>query len=232
MTPAVLQTHSQVGPGLAPEAVEQQALEAFDGLHPGEHVTLMLAWPPGGLLARFQAERKGQFDWTPTREGPDLWQVEVSRREEERGVLRTVNQALSWDHDRLDDLEGRAFAARDRGDLTDAASIFSVFAFGLRRHIRFEEELLFPKFEAKAGFPSTMGPTAVMRAEHREILEWLEQLENAIGDGASQVDPLRHGLHAVLGDHNVKEENIVYPGTDDALTAIERDALVARIQAM
>ena len=41
----------------------------------------------------------------------------------------------------------------------------------------------------------------------------------------------RHTLHAVLGNHNLKEENIVYPLTDQALTADQRDALVARMQA-
>lgn len=38
--------------------------------------------------------------------------------------------------------------------------------------------------------------------------------------------------YLVLGNHNLKEENIVYPGTDSALTAAERDALVSRIQAV
>ena len=232
MTQTTLQAHSVVGPDLAPDALARQAFEAFDVLRPGGHVTLLLDRAPGGVLARFQAERKGQFDWTPTREGPETWQVEVSRREGERGILRTVNEALSWDHDRLDGLEARAFAARDRGDLAHAASLFSTFALGLRRHIRFEEELLFPEFEAKAGFSSAAGPTAVMRAEHREILEWLEKIEKAIGDCDAPVEPFRLGLHAVLGDHNLKEENVVYPGTDRVLTPIERDALVSRIQAM
>ena len=229
---AAVQTLLQVGPGLSPEALERQAFEVFDGLRPGELVTLFLDWAPFALLARFQAERKGLFDWTPTRKGPDTWEVEVSRREGEPGALRTVNEALSWDHDRLDGLEARAFAARDHGDLVHAATLFSVFAFGLRRHIRFEEKVLFPEFETKAGFSSTMGPTEVMRVEHREILEILERIERAIGQGDSSVASLRQDLHAVLGDHNLKEENIVYPGTDRALTALERDALVARIQAM
>jgi hypothetical protein len=35
----------------------------------------------------------------------------------------------------------------------------------------------------------------------------------------------------VLGGHNMKEEPILYPGTDRLLTEDERDALVPRIQA-
>ncbi|MBK5257623.1 MAG: hemerythrin domain-containing protein [Vicinamibacteria bacterium] len=232
MNQASLATIHQVGPDLPSPVLELRVLEAFDLRPPGEHVTLVTERAPGAVLVRFQAERKGEFEWTPTKEGPDIWWVEVSRREAERGALRTVTDALSWDHDRLDALESAAFEARARGDFAEAASLYAVFAFGLRRHIRFEEDLLFPAFENKAGFSSTMGPTAVMRDEHLEILQCLERIEAAIGDGASAVDSLRHGLHLVLGNHNLKEENIVYPGTDEAMTPIERDALVARIQAL
>lgn len=227
-----LPTPLAVGPGLSPDELERQALAAFDGSQPGEEVTVVAEATLRGLLARFQTERKGQFDWTPTREGPDTWQVEVSRRAADRGELRTVNQALSWDHDRLDALEASAFAARESSDPARAASLFSAFAFGLRRHIRFEEELLFPEFEAKAGIPATVGPTAVMRDEHLEILDWVGEIEAAIGDIARSTETLRAALHDVLGEHNLKEENIVYPGTDQVLTPLERDALVARIQAL
>jgi hypothetical protein len=34
----------------------------------------------------------------------------------------------------------------------------------------------------------------------------------------------------VLGDHNVKEEEILYPGTDEILGAEDADRLVSRIQ--
>ena len=232
MTQTILETIPQVGPGLAPDLLERRVLEAFDACRPGDHVILVSESAPRAILARFQAERKGEFEWTPTEEGPGAWRIDVFRRGGTRGSLRTVNDALSWDHDRLDELERRAFAARDRSDLAEARSLYALFAFGLRRHIRFEDELLFPEFEAKAGFSPRMGPTAVMRDEHREILQLLGRIEEGMGDGGSSVDSLRHGLHSVLGNHNLKEEHIVYPGTDQALTSAERDALVARIQAL
>lgn len=223
---------THLGSDLSPAEVAGHALEAFDALRPGECVTLEFNRAPKGLLARFQQDRKGQFDWTPTFEGPGTWRIEVSRREAAKGSARTVNEALSWDHDRLDDLESRAFKARERGDFAEAKALYTVFAFGLRRHIRFEEELLFPAFEARAGFPAEAGPTAVMRDEHREILADLDRIEQAIGDGAASLESLRHGLHLVLGNHNLKEEHIVYPMTDQALGEAEGDALVARIQAI
>lgn len=232
MNQATFAPVTHFGSDLSPAEIAGRALDAFDALRPGEVVTLEFNRAPKGLLARFQQERKGAFDWTPTLEGPGTWRIEVSRREAERGALRTVNQALSWDHDRLDDLESRAFKARESGDFAAAKTLYTVFAFGLRRHIRFEEDLLFPAFEANAGFPADQGPTAVMRDEHREILGFLDQIERGIGDGASPVESQRHGLHLVLGNHNLKEENIVYPMTDQGLGEAERDALVARIQAI
>lgn len=203
----------------------------FDRLRPGETLTL-LQNQPSDLLAQLQQGRKGQFEWSPVSEDSRTFKVELFRRAAEPGSLRAVNEALSWDHDRLDALEERAFAARAKGDLHEARAIYAVFAYGLRRHIRFEEEILFPEFELRAGFSPEGGPTAVMRDEHREILRCLDRIEAGISDPIANVDSPRHALHAVLGNHNLKEENIVYPLTDQALTAAERDALVARMQAI
>jgi uncharacterized protein (DUF2249 family)/hemerythrin-like domain-containing protein len=227
-----IKTLSWSGPTETPGTREMMALFAFDSLEPGDHIVLAFDAAPRGFLAHFQAERKGQFDWTPVRQGPETWAFEVSRRKAERGELRTVNEALSWDHDRLDALEGAAFEARAQGRFTEAAVIYAAFAYGLRRHIRFEEEILFPEFEEKTGHAATAGPTMVMRDEHREILDCLDRIQASIADPASGVDSVRHALHLVLGNHNLKEENIVYPMTDRALGVEGADALVARIQAL
>ena len=90
--------------------------------------------------------------------------------------------------------------------------------------------MLFPAFEAASGMPPSAGPTAVMRAEHEEILDLLEQIAARIGDAAESLDALRRNFHAVLGDHNLKEEHVLYPGTDELLGPEESDRLVRRIQ--
>jgi len=69
-----------------------------------------------------------------------------------------------------------------------------------------------------------------MRAEHRDIEALIEEIGQALaGEGAAL--PLRAELHRVLGEHNVKEERMLYPATDQVLQPEERDALVGRIQA-
>lgn len=209
-----------------------EALTAFDALEPTQSVVLAFDHDPREVLSRLQAERKGLYEWSPLEEGPKTWRIELLRRDAIPGALRRVYEALSWDHDRLDTLEAKAFEARAAGNLETAAETYAVFAHGLRRHIRFEEDLLFPEFEARAGFPADAGPTAVMRMEHQEILSLLGRIGDGIADPSAPVESARHALHQVLGGHNIKEENVVYPGVDRLMTETESDDLVKRIQSL
>lgn len=222
---------SWIGAGPITPSMEELALVSFDEIAPGEHLTVLADVALGPLLDRLQSARPGLFEWTPLPEDGGVFGVQIFRRAAESGPARGVNDALSWDHDRLDALEAAVFESRHERRFGDAAALFRLFAFGLRRHIRFEEEILFPEFELKAGFPSQMGPTAVMRLEHREILDTVAALEAAVGQDDPEAERLRRVLHAVLGPHNAKEEAVVYPLTDRALDDTARDALVARIQA-
>ena len=205
-------------------------LAVFDRLAPGEAMEVRARDGAADLLACLQAERRGAFEWSLLCAGPPSWTFEVARRAADADPGRGVNEALSWDHDRLDALETSAFQKRASGDFRGARETWSLFATGLRRHIRFEEEILFPAFEESSGMPSDAGPTAVMRAEHREIEGLIAEIEAGIGDPSSPVDQLRRSLHAVLGDHNVKEEGVLYPSTDQLLGSEEANLLIERIQ--
>lgn len=208
-----------------------RVLAAFDALEPGERFVLLTDHAPRRMLPRFQAERPGQFEWSPLEAGPEVWRTEILKRDARPGTPRAVTESLAWDHDRLDALEQEAFAARAAGDYGAAFAAYRAFAHGLRRHIGFEEGVLFPEFEARAGLPPEAGPTAVMRFEHREIESLLARIEAGIGDPSASVDAARVEMHRILGEHNFKEERVLYPGTDRLLTAAERDDLVKRIQA-
>jgi uncharacterized protein (DUF2249 family) len=215
---------------LPPAERQATVLATFDGLCATESFLLVSDHPQSPVLALLQRERPGLFEWSPLEEGPETWRTAVTRRPA-ADAERAVTEALSWDHDRLDDLERGAFARRAAGDLAGAAETFALFAHGLRRHIGFEEAILFKEFELRSGVAPHQGPTAVLRAEHREIEGLLVEIESCIATSGSAVEPLRERLHRVLGDHNDKEEMVLYPGTDRLLSAGERDALVGRIQA-
>jgi uncharacterized protein (DUF2249 family)/hemerythrin superfamily protein len=207
-----------------------QVLASFDALAPEEKLVLVSGDAGSDVLRRLQAQRRGLFEWSVLEPGPAIWRIEVARRAGPGGALRGVNEALSWDHDRLEALEAAAFEKRALGDLQLAYDLYAEFAAGLKRHIGFEEQLLFPAFEEKTGMPPTAGPTAVMRAEHREIEALLGKIEARIADAAAPVELLRRSFHAVLEDHSVKEEQILYPTTDHLLGEEEADRLVTKIQ--
>lgn len=87
----------------------------------------------------------------------------------------------------------------------------------LRRHIYLEEEFLFPAMR-KAGM--TM-PILVMLREHGELWRTMDAIDALLGDPAEPgriLDCCRE-LLAQLNQHNSKEEPVIYPLADAALTA-------------
>jgi iron-sulfur cluster repair protein YtfE (RIC family) len=124
---------------------------------------------------------------------------------------------LQADHRRLDALMGGCEAMFEAGDVNGARAAFSEFREGLTRHIKIEEGLLFPEFEAASGLSREGGPTGVMRYEHAEILRLLDiirELFDALQPVADEFERLRSSLVALLHEHNMKEERILYPMTD------------------
>jgi uncharacterized protein (DUF2249 family)/hemerythrin superfamily protein len=205
-------------------------LRTFDALAPGESFEVRSEHAPKHALAHLAKERPGLFEWSPLEEGPELWRTQVTRRTGSGGT-RGVAEALAWDHDRLDALESEAFAARAAGDLALATHRFHEFAHGLRRHIAFEEALLFPAFEGRTGGSAHEGPTAAMRAEHREIEQRLHDMECRFTRPEDPMTGARAAFHELMHDHNFKEEQVLYPATDRLLGEDERDELVGSIQA-
>jgi len=140
----------------------------------------------------------------------------------------SITRYLSWDHDRLDVLLGESTRHVENGDIAQARLLFLAFDEGVRRHIRMEEELLFPLFESRTGMRN--GPTVVMRAEHRLIEVELTRMRQGLeaGDAAAYATGLAN-LHCAMLPHNVKEEQVLYPTVDDMLDALERRDVVARL---
>jgi hypothetical protein len=101
----------------------------------------------------------------------------------------TVTGYLHWDHRRLDALLESSRSSLGDGAHADAAARFLEFATGLGRHIRMEEEVLFPAFEASTGMRGA-GPTTVMRGEHLEILGILGEMKACVTVTDPECGPL------------------------------------------
>jgi iron-sulfur cluster repair protein YtfE (RIC family) len=141
----------------------------------------------------------------------------------------SVTAYLGWEHGRLNEELRSVSSAVERGRFADAAAVYEELELGLLRHMRIEEELLFPVFEARSGMVN--GPTDVMRDEHRQVRTALGLMRRGLQrtDAGAYGDGLRF-FDSVLPDHNAKEEHILYPTLDRLLRPAERAALVARLQ--
>ena len=215
---------------LAGSSQVTELVEAFEKFQPGAAMVALTDHSPRELLAHLQANWKGLFEWSPLEAGPAVWRTRVTRRQAAPGARRRVHEALEWDHDRLDAILGLAFESRRTGDGPSARGLIAEFRLGLCRHIRFEEQELFPVFEARSGMPIHAGPTAVMRAEHREIEGLLEDLAGAMRLEGGAAEAVRDDLTRLLGWHNQKEEGVLYPLIDRCLGEDESDALIVRFQ--
>ncbi len=137
-----------------------------------------------------------------------------------------ITTFFSEDHDRLDGVFVRFQNCKD-SDPAAAATLLAAFTSGLLRHIDWEEQILFPLFEARTG--SSMGPTQVMRFEHGQIKSLLESIGQKLGpEQDTRTD--EQMLLRVLGEHNMKEEQILYPAIDNQLTAPEVVGVFDRIK--
>lgn len=141
----------------------------------------------------------------------------------------SINDHFSQDHDRLGELF-RQFQTLKSSDYGKAVKAFEEFKAGLERHIVWEEEILFPAFEKKSG--NSDGPTEVMRWEHRQIRSFLNAIAEKLAgeDGNTSMEEM--GLHAMLTQHNQKEENILYPMIDQLTGAEERTGMFAAMNAI
>jgi len=136
---------------------------------------------------------------------------------------RTISAFYEQDHDRLDELF-KAFQKMKRSDFAKAKEAFKAFKFGLQRHIVWEEDVLFPLWEEKTGM-SEGGPTFVMRAEHRQIVQQLEAIHGKVADQNPDSDQEEQALLDLLGSHNMKEERVLYPAIDQLTSAEERETV-------
>ena len=99
----------------------------------------------------------------------------------------------------------------------------------MEEHIRLEEEMMFPTFEANASMPR--GPTVVMRAEHAAIRQFLADVEAALS-AERPISRTTADLKAQLGAHNFKEERVLYPAFERTASAATRTALAAAVDAL
>jgi iron-sulfur cluster repair protein YtfE (RIC family) len=138
-----------------------------------------------------------------------------------------TTQPLFQHHKHCDDLFADAEEACGKGDWAAGAKAFVTFAGQLETHFLSEEEVLFPAFESATGMVS--GPTEVMRGEHRQMRGLLAQMKQALDERDGEgFGGTAETLLIMMQQHNMKEENILYPMCDNALGGSEVGATIAQ----
>jgi uncharacterized protein (DUF2249 family)/hemerythrin-like domain-containing protein len=216
---------------LPPELRHGLVFQTFDALAPGESLVIVNDHDPAPLLQQFRFVRPGLSAHEYLEQGPAAWQVRIARTGPARAEApsrpprgeeaSSVSEYLEADHRRLDAIlpDGERLVAA--GSYAVAAARFADFSAGLDRHIELEEQILFPTFESATGM--TAGPTEVMRSEHVAIRSFLRlATESLAQEDAGRLAEALGGLAETLSGHNMKEEHMLYPMTDQVLGSDER----------
>jgi iron-sulfur cluster repair protein YtfE (RIC family) len=144
--------------------------------------------------------------------------------------MSTIVDFLGSDHRACDDLFASAEAAVAQKNWDSARSLFERFQAAMAHHLAMEEEILFPAFEARTG--NSMGPTQVMRMEHEQMRSLLQDMASAVAaSNQSRYLGLSETLNMLMQQHNLKEENMLYPMSDQVLGG-EREAVIQAMEAI
>lgn len=140
--------------------------------------------------------------------------------------MESINDCMMKDHAACDAAFSRAADAARDADWPKLQIEAGHFLAHIARHIELEEELLFPAFEEGTGV-SAGGPTGTMRSEHVQMQPLFAQMRNAAAakDAASYLDASQ-ALLEILQQHNMKEEQMMYPMLDQLLGAQTATAMV------
>jgi hemerythrin-like domain-containing protein len=130
----------------------------------------------------------------------------------------STTEVLHNHHKHCDELFADAEAAGLHGDWGASAASFTRLRDELEAHFATEEQVLFPAFEAATGMSG--GPTQMMRFEHAQMRELIEQMQAALDRrGRDAFAGAAETLLVLMQQHNMKEENILYPMCDRTLEA-------------
>ena len=142
--------------------------------------------------------------------------------------MHEISELMTKDHRHCDDLLAAAEQAVANADWELAQKAFLRFRDGLLDHFDAEESILFPAFESCTGM--YRGPTQVMRGEHVQMRQLLIAAETALAEHiADDYNGNAETLLIMMQQHNVKEENILYPMCDQQLAA-QLDALLPELR--
>lgn len=130
--------------------------------------------------------------------------------------MSSITDHMTQDHRRCDDMFTATETAVSEGNWLAATESWHDFEQTIEQHLKSEEEVLFPAFELATG--NAGGPTSVMLMEHQQMRQLFGQIDTALSNqDADVVLGLTETLMILMQQHNMKEEQILYPMSQQVL---------------
>ena len=131
--------------------------------------------------------------------------------------MSSIKEYLTNDH-RACDAVFAQMEEKANNSLVDAKELTEAFVADMERHFQREERVMFPEFETKTGMLN--GPTEMMRQEHSQMRNLMQQLLVAIDNNdKDKFFGLSETLMILLQQHNMKEEQMLYTMAQQHLSA-------------
>ena len=142
--------------------------------------------------------------------------------------MTTITEYMTGIHRRCDEILAELEVAVNGDDWDKAARLTADFLQAMEHHLTVEETILFPAFEQKTGMVG--GPTMIMREEHKQMRDLFLQLQWALdGKSGGEFLDTTETLLVLMQQHNMKEEGILYPMSDEHLGP-DAQQVLARMQ--
>ncbi len=137
--------------------------------------------------------------------------------------MTSIPQYMTEKHRECDDIFTEAESAVAAENWPLAQQQWQAFANELALHLEAEESILFPQFEQATGM--TSGPTYVMRSEHEQMRALVADLEKALAEqDKGEFLGLSETLMVLMQQHNMKEEMMLYPMTQQNIPDADKVA--------
>jgi len=130
--------------------------------------------------------------------------------------MESITQTQSLEHSRCDKQFAQTEEDIAKNKWERATKEFTAFVNAISLHFSMEEQILFPTIEERTG--QTAGPTQVMRMEHQQMRQVFAEMQNSVNQqNREEYLGLSETLLMLMQQHNAKEEQILYPMSDQVL---------------
>lgn len=134
--------------------------------------------------------------------------------------MKQISLIMTQHHRDCDLLFSEMENAVSTGEWVRSKEACDQFCTNMLNHFATEEETIFPAFEELTG--NTQGPTMVMKMEHEQMRALIDDLRQAVNqEDTDQVLGIADTVMLMIQQHNMKEEQVLYPMIDQVVSQPE-----------